>query len=141
MNRLYRPTHDRIIGGVAAGLADYFNVDPVLIRLLWVFSLFFGGAGFFAYLIAWIIIPEAPAGAPNKETEAVAPTGEKESQNSAPSRASSDKTRNAGLILIGLGIIFLVRQFIPYYYFYRFSLPVLLILLGFFFLIRGGKER
>lgn len=140
MNRLYRPTSDRIIGGVAAGLANYFNVDPVLIRLLWVFSFFFGGAGFFAYIIAWIIIPEAPADRQNRETESAAPTGEKENQNPSKSGQSADKIRNAGLLLIGLGFIFLARQFIPYCL-YRFSWPVLLILLGFFFLIRGGKEK
>jgi len=58
--RIYRSKYDRVIGGVCAGLGNYFNVDPVLIRVLWVVSFFLGGVGFLGYLIAWIIIPEDP---------------------------------------------------------------------------------
>jgi len=58
VKRLYRAARkDSIIGGVAAGIANYFNVDPILIRLLWIILLFGYGFGFLAYLIAWIIIP------------------------------------------------------------------------------------
>jgi phage shock protein C len=60
IKRLYRSGKNRILGGVCGGLGEYFNVDPVLIRLLWViFSLFYG-AGILAYIIAWIIIPRNP---------------------------------------------------------------------------------
>ncbi|OGL25314.1 hypothetical protein A3A68_00475 [Candidatus Saccharibacteria bacterium RIFCSPLOWO2_01_FULL_48_13] len=55
--RLYRNTQEAKIAGVCAGLADYFNVDVVLIRLIAVFSIFLGGAGLITYLIGWIIIP------------------------------------------------------------------------------------
>lgn len=137
MNRLYRSTDNRIIGGVAAGLANYFNVDPVLIRLLWVFSVFIDGAGFFAYIIAWIIIPEAPAGTQNNETKS--PPAVAETDGPKPAK-TGDKIRNAGLLLIGLGFIFLAGQFIPHAL-YRFSWPVFLILVGFFFLLRGWKEE
>ena len=46
-----------MIAGVCAGIADYFKIDPVLIRLLWVLFVFGYGMGILAYLIAWIIIP------------------------------------------------------------------------------------
>ncbi|MFP4116829.1 MAG: PspC domain-containing protein [Candidatus Aenigmatarchaeota archaeon] len=56
--RLYRTEDNRILGGVCGGIAEYFDVDPTLIRLLWVgFSLAFGG-GLLAYIIALIIIPK-----------------------------------------------------------------------------------
>lgn len=58
--RLYRSPKNRILGGVCTGIGNYFNVDPVLIRLLWVVGFFAAGIGFLAYLIAWIIIPEDP---------------------------------------------------------------------------------
>ena len=58
--RLYRSCENRILGGVCGGLAEYFDVDPVIVRLLWVlFSLAFG-SGVLAYIIAWIIIPRNP---------------------------------------------------------------------------------
>lgn len=59
MKRLYRaPEKDSMVGGVCAGIANYFNVDPTLIRLLMIFLIFMGmGMGIFAYIVAWIIIP------------------------------------------------------------------------------------
>jgi len=58
--RLYRNQHNKILAGVCSGLGDYFNIDPVIIRLLWVVLTIFGGAGILIYIIAWIIIPEKP---------------------------------------------------------------------------------
>ncbi|MCL6591413.1 MAG: PspC domain-containing protein [Firmicutes bacterium] len=63
--RLYRSVHNRKIGGVAGGLAEYFNIDPVLVRLAWVIAFFFFGTGFLAYLIGWVVIPEAPFSSSN----------------------------------------------------------------------------
>lgn len=57
MKRLYRSTHDRMIFGVCGGLAEYFDVDPTLVRLAWVIFCTFAGSGVFAYIIAAIIIP------------------------------------------------------------------------------------
>ena len=58
IKRLYRASEkDSMIGGVCAGIAEYFEIDPTLIRLFWVLLLFGYGFGFFAYLVAWIIIP------------------------------------------------------------------------------------
>lgn len=54
--RLYRSEDDRMIGGVCGGIAEYFDVDPVLIRAIAVILLFLGG-GFLAYLVLWIIVP------------------------------------------------------------------------------------
>ena len=58
VKRLYRSKKNRIIGGVCGGIAKYLKTDPTLIRLLWVIAILIWGAGLFAYLIAWIIIPE-----------------------------------------------------------------------------------
>jgi len=58
--RLYRSRKERIIGGVCSGLGNYFNVDPVIMRLIWAVLFFFGGIGLLAYIIAWIIVPEEP---------------------------------------------------------------------------------
>ena len=60
MKKLYRSKAARMVGGVCGGLANYFNVDPTLIRLAWVLFIFMYGTGLLAYLIAWIVIPEEP---------------------------------------------------------------------------------
>ncbi len=56
--KLYRKSNSRVFGGVCAGLGDYFNVDKVLIRLVWSLTVVFAGVGILAYLIAWVVIPE-----------------------------------------------------------------------------------
>lgn len=60
VKRLYRSGNDKILGGVCGGIADYLQVDPVIIRLLWVAFTLVYGAGILAYIIAWIIIPRHP---------------------------------------------------------------------------------
>lgn len=62
IKRLYRSRKDRVLGGVCAGIANYFNLDPVLIRVLWAVGFFAAGIGFLTYIIAWIIMPEDPSG-------------------------------------------------------------------------------
>jgi len=57
LKRLYR-SKEKMVAGVCAGLADYFNVDPTIIRILFVVIAFAGGASLLAYLIMWIIVPE-----------------------------------------------------------------------------------
>ncbi len=59
VKKLFRSTDDRVLGGVSGGIASYFGTDPVVIRVLFVLSIFLGGAGLLVYLILWIITPEA----------------------------------------------------------------------------------
>jgi len=58
--RLYRSTTDKMIAGVCGGIAEYFNIDPVIVRVLAVVLLFAGSAGFWAYIILWIVVPKNP---------------------------------------------------------------------------------
>ena len=58
--RLYRCNHDRRLAGVASGMAEYFDLDPSLVRVLWVISVFFGGLGILLYIAMAIIVPLEP---------------------------------------------------------------------------------
>lgn len=59
MERLHRSKKERILGGVCAGIGKYSDVDPTVVRLIWiVLSLLSMGVGIVAYIIAWIIVPE-----------------------------------------------------------------------------------
>ncbi len=62
VKRLYRSRYNKVIGGVCQGMANYFNLDPSLVRIAWVIFTLFGGAGILAYIICWIVIPESPYG-------------------------------------------------------------------------------
>ena len=57
--RLYRDGDNKIFGGVAYGLGNYFGIDPAIVRVFFILSIFFGGLGILAYLILWVSIPEA----------------------------------------------------------------------------------
>ena len=56
--RLTRSTTNRRIAGVCGGLADYLNIDPTVVRILFLVALLCGSLGFWAYLIVWIAAPE-----------------------------------------------------------------------------------
>ncbi len=57
MKRLYRNTREAKIAGVCAGIADYFDIDPIIVRLFFILSIFWGG-GIIAYAIAWYLVPD-----------------------------------------------------------------------------------
>lgn len=58
--KLYRSQHDRMIGGVCGGIAEYFDIDPTIIRLAFLLLLIMGGNGLLIYIILLIIMPIAP---------------------------------------------------------------------------------
>jgi phage shock protein PspC (stress-responsive transcriptional regulator) len=60
--RLMRSSTDKKIAGVCAGLADYFDLDPTIIRVIWLLLLICAGTGLLAYIILWIVLPLAPGG-------------------------------------------------------------------------------
>jgi len=55
--RLYRSKSSNVLAGVCGGIGEYFNIDPVIVRIIWVIVTFMGGAGVLAYIIAWLVIP------------------------------------------------------------------------------------
>jgi phage shock protein C len=162
MERLYRSQKNRVIGGVAGGMAEYFRVDVVLVRLLWVLAIFLGGSGIPVYIIAWIIIPDeqrifaGPGGQfKGQRTDTAAEENSGDVGSEAQSGAewkdadvrewhtgeddAARRRRSAGLVLVGLGIIFLAYQlFGPLF---RFTWPLLLVVLGIYLLVRERKEE
>ncbi len=58
--KLYRSQTNRMVAGVCGGLAQYFNVDPTLIRVLFVLLAVLGGSGLLLYIAMWIIVPKQP---------------------------------------------------------------------------------
>jgi phage shock protein C len=63
---LMRPRYPRMIGGVCSGIALHYGWDVLTVRLIWVLCVLFAGTGVLAYILAWIIIPEAPYALPDR---------------------------------------------------------------------------
>ena len=59
--RLYKSSTNKMVDGVCGGIAEYFELDPTLVRLAWVLLCAAGGSGLLAYIIAAVVIPRAPA--------------------------------------------------------------------------------
>ncbi|MCD6575263.1 PspC domain-containing protein [Candidatus Aerophobetes bacterium] len=122
--KLYRSREDKIIGGVCGGLAKYFDVDPTLIRILAVVSIFINGIGIIAYIIAWIIVPLEPSN--SNRTEDI-------SDEEIRVLTAGDKVQRrriaGGLILVVIGGVFLMHAYIPWFGL-RKLWPLILIAIG-----------
>lgn len=121
--RLYRCYHDKRIAGVASGLAEYFDIDPTIVRILWIVSFLFGGLGLVLYIAMAIVVPLEPA------VESTDPAGEATGQPVVPSPTGWHTTAPAmhrhvsrgngrgmtvvGIILILFGALALVEAFLP----------------------------
>ena len=135
--KLYRSMTDSMIAGVCGGLAEYFNVDTVLVRIAAVvLALTAHGAGLLAYIIFWIIVPQKPL------EEVVAETGETET---VAVDAKEEKTeRKNGILFVGAGLIvlgalFLLDNFVPVIFFSIGKLwPVVLVVIGILILRKGA---
>lgn len=138
--KLYRSQSDRVIGGVASGIANYFDIDTIVVRIVFILTAFLGCFGVPAYIIAWVIVPKD-----NSEKE---PSKEKSNQS----------TLIWGAMFVILGFIILGRQFYwwdygdfyynlhwhPWTFFsidFDFFIPVALILAGIFYIVKTRKNK
>jgi phage shock protein PspC (stress-responsive transcriptional regulator) len=94
--KLYRSARDKMIGGVAAGVGEYFDVDPTIVRLIFVLSVFVGGAGIIAYIIMWIIVPQGPYPPYNMNTNTPPQNREPGGGSDSNSAVGGDSTPGPG---------------------------------------------
>ncbi len=140
--KLYRSRKDKMIGGVAGGIGDYFDIDSTLIRIIFIVALVLGGSGILAYIILWIVVPEEPY--PNIASDSTGGQGTAtESKDDASTRVSNEqepKRHNVGgVILIVLGFIFLGQNFIPWFRFGDFW-PLILIVIGIALILKSNSK-
>lgn len=139
--RLYRLPRNKMIGGVCTGLGEYFSIDPVLVRIVFIILAFQQGIGILAYIILWIVVPVHPeaavtsagtAAGPADAGEAAADTGQLRTQaatESAGEQSGGRGTLIGGSVLIIIGLLFLFDNFFPGISFADFW-PLLLIAAG-----------
>lgn len=134
--RLYRSRKERVLGGVCGGIAEYFGVDPTLVRLLAVILILAGGAGIIAYIIAWIIIPE------ESEEEKVE---EKPVISKEKKEAERKDIELIAWILIFVGLIWFCLHLLSWWWPSRFIarliFPVALIIVGVLLLWERRKKE
>jgi len=153
--RLYRNTQDKKIGGVCSGLAEYFDIDTLLVRLIFVVLALAGGGGVLIYLVFWIIMPDKPVGFTQPLNNPVAgdqhehqektETSWENPPKETPVKPEVTDQRSKGsligaLVLITLGVLFLADEFIPHISFGDFW-PVILIVIGVGLLLNSMRKR
>ena len=146
-DRLYRSRSKKVIGGVAGGLGDYLNIDPVLIRVLFVIITLINGLGLLLYIILWIVVQEEPyqnssynMGPGSDETKSNAET------QSSPQPIQPEKKKDnkgaivVGVVLIALGFIFLADNWFPTFHFHDI-LPLAILGVGIWLVVDSLNKR
>jgi phage shock protein PspC (stress-responsive transcriptional regulator) len=144
-SKLYRSGDNRMIAGVAGGLAEYFKIDVSLVRLIWIMMFVWGGWGLIAYLVAWIVIPERRTNAGSSGPEVISPTGPPQSQaktdgGNGSQASESNGFPTLGIVLIGLGLFLLIKNIFPWPW-VKYSWPILLIVIGIWLLVNPQKNH
>ena len=150
--RLYRSRDDRMLAGVAGGVAEILDADPSLVRIVWaVLAFLTGGIAILVYVVMAIVVPEAPAGWSARAAGtpgAPGSSGPPGGQDATPSwrrgegrrarRGSSMDASRAGLVgglvLVVVGSVFLIREVVPWFD-WDLWWPIGLIALGGLFLV------
>ncbi len=157
--KLYRSREERMIWGVCGGMAEYFEVDPTIIRVAAVLSIFVSGLGVLAYILLALVVPleSSSAGKPNEvikenveEMRATAAEFGQQVQSALAGResksmAASERRGNTvtviAIILIILGVIFLLDNLRLFWWLrFRFLWPFILIAIGLLFLLRPRRK-
>ncbi|MFH1850799.1 MAG: PspC domain-containing protein [Candidatus Neomarinimicrobiota bacterium] len=122
MKKIYRSRSQRVLAGVCGGFAEYFAVDVILVRLIWIFLTIFGGSGIIAYVLSLVLIPD-----------------ESERENTLFYKkltCDSDHSRLWGVVLIVIGMVLIFQynelfgSLLSRFWGFGFNLLVTLVLIG-----------
>ncbi len=158
--KLHCSKTDKIFAGVCGGLANYFDIDATIIRLLFILIVAFGGSGFIIYLLLWLIMPKSssePAIITEEKVKEVAQEfrnraeefreniKKDDPQHKIHSHDHDSNQRRGGLfgwVLLVLGLVFLFNSFAPAWMrLHAFSYwPLILVFLGLVMIINSNKK-
>jgi phage shock protein C len=151
--RLYRSRTDTVLGGVAAGLANYLDADPALVRIAWALLVVItGGAALLVYIVAWIVVPEEPAAPAAEAAVSVEPTTDPVTEEvtgsveepppaaAAPPRSGAGAGVVVGIGLVLVGVWFLLREYVPEID-WGLIWPLVLVAVGVLILVTSMRRR
>lgn len=149
--KLYRSTDDYIVGGVCAGLGEYFNIDPVIVRILFILLTLGNGVGLVVYIILMIVLPKRGHGEYNDDVRKEhAKEFVNDIKHGVKNFAKEMKIEDAhhkkegkdlmAVLLIIFGFILFFNQIFPTHWF-RWDLfwPLIIIFIGFWILFKKEK--
>ena len=145
--RLYRNGSEKVLGGVCAGLGDFLGIDPVFVRIFFIFWTVLGELSVLIYIIMWIVIPLRTAPDADEKFE-INDIGDRFHQmgreiHEISRQPSSQLITFTGVGLIAWGVYYLVRRAVPFLDIWNYSQylwPVLLIVAGAFVIYRASRK-
>jgi len=142
--KLYRDQQHKVIGGVCAGLADYFNIDVSIVRVLFLASLILKGGGFLIYIVLMIVLPKKDYIFNDPTVDYKVPPDPLGYKPNDPfvAKRKTNGSMIAGAVLIIIGSFFLLNEldFIPDFDF-ELIWPVVLIVVGLVFILSRPKRQ
>ena len=139
--KFYRSSKDKVFAGVCGGIGEYFNIDPVLVRVLFFILLFVNGIGLILYLLLMLITPKEPTTIEMMDAENKDRTEEELSSITNEKFQTANKTRQIfGIILLVIGILFLIDNLVPYFDL-EFVIPIALIIFGLYLIIKSKASK
>ena len=158
--RLYRSRTDRMIWGVCGGLAEYFNMDPTIVRIIFVLLIFANGLGILAYIIMAIVVPLAgskvtePKEAIKENVEEIKKTATElgheirstftgeETKAEEESKIHQRRRNFFGIILIVLGVLFLMGSLNLFSWFHwGYLWPLILVAVGLIIIFSTRRKK
>lgn len=142
---LYRSETNKILGGVAGGLGEYFNIDPNIIRIIFILLTIFSGSGILIYILLWILLPSKSKGAGfetgniKENLSEMKQKAEKFAHDIRSPGKRQDNKSLLGLLIIIVGFLFLINNLGFNLSIGRFW-PLILVALGFVFLTKHEKK-
>ncbi|MGD8781776.1 MAG: PspC domain-containing protein [Ignavibacteria bacterium] len=166
--KLFRSRKNRVLGGVAAGIAEYINLDVIIVRILMIVLTIFNGIGILLYIILWIVLPEEPivfttassansgtytpgAGTASSQTDNTSEAKSPDVEYTAEDYSKEQKIHEElnkrkksssiviGIILIIIGAAFTLHNFF-YYFDFEYILPLAFIALGIILILKSKNK-
>lgn len=138
--RLYRSRRDRQLAGVAAGMAEYLEIDPTLVRILWILSAFLGGFTILLYIIFAFVIPLDPAWMPASAPDGGAETPQWTAPDQRPRTRGGRGGLVVGVMLIVFGTIIMANMLMPGWAVTGALAPAFLVALGIALLVGSARR-
>lgn len=129
LSKLYRSEKDKVIGGVCGGLGEFLNIDPVILRIIFVLMTIFGGGGILVYFVLWIVIPSKSK--LGKKSEDYIKENVEELKTKSKDLAGKEPKVILGVILVIIGLSLLAQNLGFYAFNFVWKLwPLALVAIG-----------
>ena len=138
-NKFYRDSKNKVLGGVCSGLANYFNLDVALLRVIFVIAFLFASFGFWLYIILWIVIPQSEQQSAFNAQQSASAGQQSDSEPIVNVQNSKGSAVFAGIIVILIGILFLINNFIPISWVWKLW-PLILVGIGVVMIYKASKK-